>query len=328
MKAIVIPKYGGPEVLQYKEVDKPSPTADEVLVKIHASSLNAADVEVMRGSLAARMGGPLRTKHKILGTDVAGVVEEVGENITQFQPGDEVLGDLLGPGGYGAFAQYVCAREKALMPKHPSMSFEEAATYPHSGMVALQGLRERRPVQPGQKVLINGAGGGMGSFAVQIAKYYGAEVTGVDSARKSEMLFSIGVDHFIDYKLEDFTKTGKRYDMIIDLVARRSIFAWRRALSQDGIYIMIGGSRSAIFQVVFLGPLISRMGKRKLGLNIWNQNNREDYDFLAELFDAGKVVPVIDKRYPLSEVPEALRYLEEGLTIGKVVITMEHTDKT
>lgn len=323
MKAIVIPRYGGPEVLQYKEVDKPSQTDNQVLVKVHASSLNAADFEVMRGSLAARLGGPLKNKQKILGTDFAGIIEEVGANIKHFKPGDEVLGDLLFPGGYGAFAEYVCAPEKALVPKPASMTFQQAATYPHSGLVAFQGLRKKRLIESGDKVLINGAGGGMGSFAVQIAKHDGAEVTAVDSSKKEDMLNALGVDHFIDYKFVDYTRTGERYDMILDMVAHRSILSWRRALSPNGIYMMVGGSRSAIFQAAILGPLISRLGGRKLGLNMWNQNNREDHKDLAELFEAGKVVPVIDKVYPLSELPEGLRYLEEGQALGKVVITME-----
>ncbi|UCE10092.1 MAG: NAD(P)-dependent alcohol dehydrogenase [Candidatus Thorarchaeota archaeon] len=322
MKAIVIPKYGGPEVLQYKDVERPSPTDGEVLVKVYASSLNAADFEAMRGSWATRIGGPRRTKQKILGTDIAGVVEEVGRNIKEFQPGDEVLADLLFPGGYCAFAEYVCAPEKVLAAKSASMTFEQAATLPHSGLVALQGLREKRQVQPGDRVLINGAGGGMGTFAVQIAKYYGAEVTGVDSEMKLDMVRSLGADHVIDYRKEDCTRSEARYDIILDMVARRSILDYRRVMSPNGIYQLIGGSRYAIFQAFVLGPLISRMGKKKLGINIWKQHKREDYEFLAQLFDSGDVVPVIDKRVPLSEVPEALSYLEKGLALGKVVITM------
>ncbi|MFW9800720.1 MAG: NAD(P)-dependent alcohol dehydrogenase [Candidatus Thorarchaeota archaeon] len=322
MKAIVILKYGGPEVLQYKEVDKPSPNDDEVLVKIHASSLNAADFEAMRGSWASRIGGPLKTKHKILGTDIAGKVETVGSHVTQFQPGDEVLADLLFPNGYGAFAEYAVAPEKVLARKPASMTFEQAATIPQAGIIALQSLRGKRQIQPGDRVLINGAGGGMGTFGVQIAKHYEAHVTAVDSSMKLDMLRSIGADHVIDYMETDYTKTGERYDMILDTVARRSILAYRRALNPNGMFIMVGGSRSAIFQVVLLGPLISRMGSRNLGLNPWDQNPREDHEFLAELFEAGRVVPVIDKRVPLREVPEALKYLEEGQVLGKIVVTV------
>jgi len=324
MKAVVLTGYGGPEVLQYRDVDKPTPTDDQVLVKVHAASLNASDFEAMRGSWASRLGGPMRTKHKILGTDIAGTVEKVGNNVTKFQPGDEVLGDLLIPNGYGAFAEHACAPEKVLAPKPASMTFEQAATYPEAGIIALQSLRGKREIQPGDSVLINGGGGGMGSFGIQIAKYYGAEVTGVDSAIKLDMMRSIGADHVIDYMETDYTKTGERYDMILDTVARRSLLAYRRALNPNGMYIMVGGSRSAIFQALVLGSLISRMGSKNYGINPIDQDPMEDYAFLAELFEAGKVVPVIDKRYPLSEVPEALRYLEDGLALGKVVITMEY----
>ncbi|MFW9768319.1 MAG: NAD(P)-dependent alcohol dehydrogenase [Candidatus Thorarchaeota archaeon] len=323
MKAIVISKYGGPEVLEYKDVEKPSPTADQVLVKVQAASVNASDVEVMRGSWASRLGGPLRTSHKILGTDIAGTVEAVGSNVRKFQPGDEVHGDLLYPNGYGAFAEYACALEKVLAPKPSSMTFEQASTYPEAGIIALQSLRGKKEIQPGQKVLINGAGGGMGSFGIQIAKHYGAEVTGVDSALKLEMMKSIGADHVLDYKVTDFTRTGERYDIILDTVARRSLVSYRRALNPNGMYIMVGGSRLALFQGIVLGPLVSRMGGKNYGINPINRDPMEDYEFLAELFETGKVVPVIDKVYSLSEVPDALHYLEEGLALGKVVITME-----
>ncbi|PNX52390.1 MAG: alcohol dehydrogenase [Thermoplasmata archaeon M9B2D] len=323
MKAIIMTGYGGPEVLQYKDVEKPSPAANQVLVKVKAASLNASDFEAMRGAWTSRLGGPLRTKHKILGTDIAGTVEAVGSNVTKFQPGDEVQGDLLYPNGYGAFAEYACALEKVLASKPASMSFEQASTYPESGIIAMQSLRGKREIQPGQSVLINGAGGGMGSFGIQIAKYYGAEVTGVDSALKLEMMKSIGADHVLDYKVTDFTRTGERYDFILDTVARRSLVSYRRTLNPNGMYIMVGGSRSALFQGIVLGPLASRMGGKNYGINPINRDPMEDYEFLAELFETGKVVPVIDKVYPLSEVPEAIRYLEEGFALGKVVITME-----
>ncbi|MFW9789214.1 MAG: NAD(P)-dependent alcohol dehydrogenase [Candidatus Thorarchaeota archaeon] len=323
MKAIVITKYGGPEVLQFKDVEKPSPTTNQVLVKVKAASLNASDFEAMRGSWLSRLGGPLRTKHKILGTDIAGIVENVGSSVAKFQPGDEVHGDLLYPGGYGAFAEYACASEKVLAPKPASMTFEQAATYPESGIIALQSLRGRRVIQPGQNVLINGAGGGMGSFGIQIAKYYGAEVTGVDSAVKIEMMKSIGADHVLDYMETDFTKTGERYDIILDTVARRSLRSYRRVLNPNGMLVIVGGNRSALFRALIIGPLVSRMGSRSYGTNPIDKNPMEDYEFLAELFETGKVVPVIDKVYPLSEVPAALEYLEKGLALGKVVITTE-----
>jgi len=321
MKAIVYTKYGPPDVLQLKEVEKPTPKNNEVMVKVHAASLNAADVETLRGVFWVRIGGPLKPMYKILGSDIAGRVEAVGRNVKQFQPGDEVFGDLS-VCGFGAFAEYVSVPENALALKPASMTFEEVATLPQAAVLALQGLRDKRQVQPGQKVLINGAGGGVGTFAVQIAKSFGAEVTGVDSTGKLDMLRSIGADQVIDYTQEDFTRSGQRYDLILDVVAYRSIFAYKRALSSKGIFVYVGGSTAAIFQALLLGPLISRTGTKKMGIVMWKPNKKEDLVFLKELFEVGKVVPVIDRRYPLSEVPEALRYLEEGHALGKVVITM------
>ena len=336
MKAIVCTKYGSPDVLELKEVEKPSPNDDEVLINIYAASLNAADFEYLRGAWSARIVGPLKPRYKILGSDIAGRVETVGRNIEQFQPGDEVFGDSS-LCGFGAFAEYVCVPENALALKPASMTYEEVATYPQAAIVALQGLREKRPIQPEQKVLINGAGGGMGTFAVQIAKSFGAEVTGVDSTRKLDMLRSIGADHVIDYTKENYTKNGQHYDLILDVQAHHSIFDYKRALNPEGIYVMVGGSRSAIFQALILGPLISRTGSKRLGINTgskrmgidkWKPNIKEDLDFLKDLFEAGKVIPIIDKRYPLSEVPEAFRYLEERRALGKVIITMENNNKT
>jgi len=321
MKAIVCTKYGSPDVLQLKEVEKPTPKDNEVLVKVHAASLNAADLETLRGVFVIRIAAPLKPMYKILGTDIAGRVEAVGRNVKQFQPGDEIWGDLF-VCGFGAFAEYVSVPENALRLKPASMTFEEAATYPQAAVLALQNLRDKRPIEPGQKVLINGAGGGVGTFAVQIAKYFGAEVTGVDSTRKLDMVRSIGADQVIDYTQEDFTKSGQRYDLILDVVAYRSIFDYKRALSPKGIYVFVGGSTAAIFQALLLGPLISMTGSKKMGVVMWKPNKKEDLVFLKELFEAGKVVPVIDRRYPLSEVPEAFRYLEEGHAQGKVVITI------
>ena len=328
MKAIVCTKYGAPDVLQLKEVEKPTPKDDEALVRVHAASVNAADVEILRGTWVARFGGPLRPQHKIPGSDIAGTVEAVGRNVKQFQPGDDIWGDLSFPYGYGTFAEYVCVSENALTLKPASMTFEEASTYPQSAIISLQSLRDKGRIQPGQRVLINGAGGGMGTFAVQIAKYFGAEVTGVDSAIKLEMLRSIGADHVIDYAQEDYTKSGQRYDLILDVVAYRSVFDYRRALTPEGIFLIVGGSLITFLQVLILGALISKMGSKELGPNAYDANNREDLAFLAELFESGKVVPVMDRCYPLSEVPEALRYLEEGHALGKVVITVEDNDKT
>jgi len=325
MKAIVTKRYGPPERFHLQEVDKPAPKDNEVLVKVHASSLNAADFEIQRGSLIHRMQGPLRPKHKIPGSDVAGRIEAVGRNASKFQPGDEVVGDLF-YAGFGAFAEYVCAPEHVLTLKSTAMTFEEAATFPQSAVIALQCLRGKREIQPGHKVLINGAGGGMGTFAVQIAKTYGAEVTGVDSAKKLDMIRSIGADHVVDYAQEDYTKSGQLYDFILDTVANRSFYDYERALSAEGIFVMVGGSRKALLQSMLVGPRLSKTDGKHLGINLWSKPyNKEDMDFLAELFEAGKVVPVIDRRYPLSEVPEALRYLEEGQVLGKLVVSVANT---
>ena len=323
MKAIIAPKYGGPKVLKLRDIETPSPKPNEVLVNVRAASLNAADFEILRGAWSARFLSPLRPKHKIPGSDVTGPVEAVGEDVTKFQPGDNVVGDLF-MYGHGAFAEYVCAPETAFTRKSARMSFEEAATYPQAAIIALQALRGKKQIEPGHKVLINGGGGGMGTFGIQIAKYYGADVTGVDSARKLDMMRSIGADHVIDYQQEDFTKCGEYYDIIVDTVARRSLSAYKRILNPGGLFVMVGGSRSAIFQAAFLGPLYSQDENKHLGLNLWSKPyNKEDMDFLEELFEAGDVVPVIDRCYPLRKVPDAMRYLEEGLALGKVVISIE-----
>ena len=322
MKAIVCTEYGPPEVLRLEEVPKPAPGDDQVLVKVHAVSLNAADLETLRGDFIVRMTSPRKPRHQILGSDIAGIVEEIGRNAVQFRPGDEVWSDLSFPHGLGGFAEYVCVSENALAPKPASMTFEEAAAYPQAAIIALRSLRDKGRIQPGHKVLINGAGGGMGTFGVQLAKYFGAEVTAVDSAPKLDMLRSIGADHVIDYTQEDYTRTGQRYDLILDVAAYRSVFDYRRTLSPQGIFIMVGGSMGTLLQIVSLGTLISSRRGQRIGLNAWKPNKREDLAFLAELFEAGKVVPVIDRRYPLPDVPEAMRYLAEEPHLGKIVITV------
>ena len=245
MKAIVYTKYGPPEVLQLKDVEKPTPKENEALVRIHAASLNAPDLDYLRGRFFARFQGLFKPKYKILGSDIAGKVEEVGRNVKKFQPGDDIFVNSFNC-GFGAFAEYVCVPENELTLKPANMTFEEAATLPSAALIALQGLRDKRQIQPGQKVLINGAGGGTGIFAVQIAKSFGAEVTGVDSAEKLDMVRSIGADHVIDYKQEDFTKNGQHYDYILDVIMHRSIFDYKRALSQGGICVIVGGSLSNI----------------------------------------------------------------------------------
>jgi len=329
MKAIVCHRYGSPDVLKLEEVQKPTPKDDEVLIKVHAASVNSFDWGLLKGKPFLNrliVSGLYKPKYKILGCDIAGQVEEVGRNVKQLQAGDEVFGDLS-VCGFGGFAEYACAPENALALKSASMTFEEAAAVPQAGLLALQGLRDKGQIQPGQKVLINGAGGGAGTFAVQIAKSFGTEVTGVDSTAKSDMLRSIGADHIIDYTKEDFTKKGQVYDLILDVVTYRSIFDYKRVLSPKGIYVMLGGgSWSRVYQAIFLGPLISMTGSKKMRILMLKPN--KDLALMNELIEAGKVVPVIDRCYPLSEVAEALRYFGEGHVRGKVVITVEHNDKT
>lgn len=320
MKAIVFTKYGTPDVLELKEVDKPIPKDDEVLIRVCAVSINDWDWNLLQGDLINRLlNGPLKPKKKILGSDIAGRIEAVGKNIEQLRPGDEVFGDLSGE--WGGFAEYVCAREDALALKPASMTFDQAAAIPQAAMLAIQGLRDKGQIQPGQKLLINGAGGGVGTFALQIAKLYGVEVTGVDSSGKLDMLRSMGVDHVVDYTQEDFTKNGQCYDLILDVKTNRSIFDYMRALSPNGIYVTVGGSMARLFQALFLWPLISMISKKKIGIVVLKRN--KDLAFLNELFEAGKVKPVIDGHYTLSEVPEAIRYFGEGNHKGKIVITLE-----
>ncbi|TET00363.1 MAG: NAD(P)-dependent alcohol dehydrogenase [Promethearchaeota archaeon] len=315
MKAIVYEKYGPPEVLQLIEVEKPTPKENETLVKVHATSLNDADLDFLRGKMQLSR----KPRYKILGSDIAGRIEAVGRNVKQFQPGDDIIVDLSRY-GFGAFAEYVCVPEKALLLKSARMTFEEAATLPQAAILALQGLRDKKQIQPREKVLINGAGGGVGTFAVQIAKFFGAEVTGVDSTEKLDMVRSIGADYVIDYTQEDFTKSEQHYDLILDVVVSHSISDFKRVLNPNGILRMVGGSMARVFKAALLGPLISR--SKKMSIVVWKPNKKEDMVFLTELIETGKVVPVIDRQYPLSEVAEAFRYLEEGHHKGKIVITV------
>ncbi len=320
MKAIVYYNYGSPDVLKLEEVAKPVPTDDQLLIKVHAVSLNRSDWEALTGKpLYARMGGLRKPGNPILGSDVAGTVETVGKNNTQFKPGDEIFGEM---GGYrDGFAEYVCASGKAWALKPASMTFETAAAIPQAGVIALQGIRDKAQLQPGQKVLINGAGGGSGMFAIQLAKLYGAEVTGVDNTEKLDFMRSLGADHAIDYTREDFTRNGKQYDFILDLIAFRSAFAYARALKPNGSYYAVGGSVATFLQFLLFGPWIRRTSARNVRL-LMVQRNRKDLEAITELCVSGKVVPVIDKVYSLSEVPDALRYLGEGHAKGKVVITV------
>jgi NADPH:quinone reductase-like Zn-dependent oxidoreductase len=322
MKAIVYTKHGGPEVLRLIDAAKPAPCDGEVLIKICAASVNIADYHTMKGGPSRFVGWLLRIpEDPRLGMDVAGRVEAVGNNVTQFRPGDEVFGACS-----GSFAEYALAREDRLALKPAGVSFEQAAAVPVAGITSLQGLRANGQVRPGQKVLINGASGSVGTFAVQIAKAFGAEVTAVCSTQNLDIARSIGADHVIDYTREDFTRNGQRYDLILAVNGYQPISAYRRALSSNGCYVLVGASPAhlyqAFFQTMLLGPLMSRIGRQKMGFMGIAKINQVDLASLKELLEAGKVVPVIDKRFPLSETPEAFRYIEQGHARGKLVITM------
>lgn len=326
MKAMVYQKYGPPDVLALKEVDKPTPTDDQILIKVYAVSINGSDREGLIGQpLYARMGGLLRPRNQILGSDIAGRVEVAGKNHTEFAPGDDVFGEL--PGYHGGFAEYVCTHGQTMLRKPAGLTFEQAAAIPQAGVIALQGIREKGQVQPGQTVLINGAGGSAGSFAIQLAKWCGAEVTGVDNTHKLDFMRSLGADHVIDYTQENFTTSGKQYDLILDLIAQRSVFAYQRALRPKGTYFFVGGSVAVLFQVLLLAPFIRKTTGKNIRLLAVPQN-RKDLISITELCEAGKIVPVIDRRYSLREVPEALRYVGEGYVKGKVVITLASTNQT
>jgi len=326
MKAAGRDQYGPPDVVELRDVDLPVPSDDQVLVRVRAASVNRADLDGLGPKPPfARLFMGLRTprNHRV-GLDVAGLVESVGATVTRSRPGDKVFGDMFAF-GQGAFAEYVCAPDRAFASMPSGMTFEEAATLPHSAILALQGLRLRdgRSIQPGNKVLIDGASGNVGPFAVQIAKSLGAEVTGVCSTDKVAFVRSLGADHVIDYAKVDYTRSGERYDWIVDTDSHHSILRCRRALQPKGVYVTLGGSSSRIFQALLLGPLISKVGDRWMGLLIWwKPFNAADVATLKELIAAGKLAPVIDRRYPLSEVVEALRYVNEGRAKGKVVITV------
>jgi NADPH:quinone reductase-like Zn-dependent oxidoreductase len=324
MKAIVRAQYGPPDVLQFTEVEKPTPKDNEVLIELHAASVNPLDLFHMRGAPLMRLIPGLRTpKHQVLGCDIAGRVEAIGGHVKQFKPGDEVFG-VTGFAG-GGFAEYVCAFEDKLALKPANSSFQDAAAVPIAAITALQGLRDKGRIQPGHKVLVDGASGGVGTFAVQIAKSFGAEVTAVCSTRNVDTARSIGADHVIDYTREDFTQSGQRYDLILGANAHHSIFDYRRALSQHGIYVIVGGGLPQIFQAMLLAPLLSRIGSKKTCFFIANINQK-DLVSLKDLLEAGKLVPVIDRRYPLSDAAEALRYLEERHAQGKIVLTVAHSN--
>jgi NADPH:quinone reductase-like Zn-dependent oxidoreductase len=327
MKAIVCTKYGPPDVLQLKEVEQPAPKDNEVLIAVHAASVNQYDWHLLTADffLVRLMGGGLlKPKHTRPGADVAGRVEAIGRSVKQFRPGDEVFGDLSA-WGHGAFAEYACAPENALALKPANMTFEQAAAVPMAAVTALHGLRDLGQIQPGQKVLINGASGGVGTFAVQIAKAFGADVTAVCSTRNLDLACSIGADQVIDYTQEDLN--GQRYDLILAANGYRPLSAYKRALSPTGTYVATGGSLAQIMQAMLLGSWMSRTGGQKIAA-LTSMPNQKDLVFMKGLLEAGKVVPVIDRRYPLSEAAEALRYLGAGHARGKVVITVRQDGKT
>ena len=331
MKAIVYEKYGLPDVLELKDVENPTPLDDEVLVEVHAASVNAYDWHFLTADvflIRLMGGGLLRPKKKTLGADIAGRVVAVGKNITRFHPGDEVFGKAKG--GSGGFAEYVCAPEKSLELKPTNVSFEEASTASMAALTALQGLRDEGQIQSGNKVLIHGASGGVGTFAIQIAKSFEAEVTAVCSSRNVDIARSIGANHVIDYTLEDFTLNGELYDLILVANGNRSIDEYKQALKQNGICVLAGGGGGSILELIvgmFQEWWISKTENKKIGSFLANINQK-DLAFMKELLASGKVKPVIDQRYSLNNTADALRYLGEGHAQGKIVITMEHAGKT
>lgn len=326
MKAIVVRCYGSPDVLRLEEVAKPAPADDEVLVKVHAASVNPTDWHQMRGSpyvlrISDGMGAPKWTR---IGADFVGTVEAVGKSVMRFKPGDEVFG-----GASGGLAQYVVKREDgAIAIKPTNVTFEQAASVNVAGVTALQGLRDHGQIQPGHKVLINGVSGGVGTFAVQIAKSFGAEVTGVCSTRNVELVRSLGADHVIDYTRTDFTSSGERYDLILDNVANRSMSDLRRVLKPNGRLVIVGGAPGdwiGPFRLPIAAMVTSRFADQKLGM-MMARSTQQDMQVLAALMVAGKLTPVIDRRYPLSEAAEAIRYLETGRAQGKVVVSVEQQE--
>jgi len=311
-------EYGPPDVLRLAEVDKPAPTSDQVLVRIHAVSINGSDMEGLAGRpLYARIGGLRRPGNRILGSDIAGTVEAAGRNVTEFQPGDAVFGEI--PGYHGGLAEYVCTHGKTLAHKPPELTFEQAAAVPQGGVIALNGIRKKGRAAAGQQVLINGAGGSGGSFAVQLAKLHGAAVTGVDNAHKQEFMHALGADNAIDYTRQDFTRTGEQYDLILDLIAHRSPAAILRALRPGGTYLVVGGSVGVLLQVLLFGPLLKRLTGKNIRMLAVPQS-REDLLAVTQLCTSGHLRPVIDRVYGFEDVPEAFRYIRGGRALGKVVI--------
>lgn len=321
MKAIIYTRYGSPDNLQLQEMPKPVPKDDEVLVKVCASSINSWDWDNLMGRqfLVRLISGLTKPRHIIPGADVAGIVEAVGKDVVDFKPGDEVYGDIAGA-GFGCFAEYVTAPAKLLAYKSPAMSFEQAAALPQAGFLAIQGLQYYRGIQPGQQVLINGAGGGVGPLALQYAKMRGCIVTCVDKASKLDILHSLGADHLVDYTKEDYTRTGKQYDYILDVIAHRTASDYRRALKPGGVFSMIGGSMGGLLLCMMLiEPLLAKFSNKKLGI-MGYRPNRVDLELMNKLFEEGKFTPLIDKTFPLSQTADAFHYFGEGNFKGKIVI--------
>lgn len=324
MKAIICPKYGSPNVLQLREVEKPVPQEDEVLIRIHAASLNSRDLRMLRANpffMRLMPGGLFRPKNKILGADFAGRVEAVGRYVKQFQAGDEVFGYLPSATGRGTFAEYVCAKENLITLKPANLTFGQAAAIPEAAMTALQGLRDIGNIQPGHKVLIYGASGGVGTFAVQIGRALGAEITAVCSTRNVEMVRSLGAGRVIDYKKENFNEEGQHYDLILAVNGYHPISDYLRALTPEGVYVVVGGSMPQLLQAALQGRQTSKSGGQKTHVVSLVQSQK-DLIFLKELLESGKVVPIIDRYYPLSETPKALWYFEKEHAKGKVVISV------
>lgn len=321
MKAVVLPKYGSPDVLQLQEVEKPTPKEHEVLVKVHATAVNDYDWGLVRGKpyLYRLMYGLLKPKNQIPGMELSGVVEALGKNVESFRIGDAVYGDVSAY-GFGSFAEYSCVNEKALILKPNEMSFAEAAATPHAAMLALQGLVDVGKIQKGQKVLINGAGGGVGTFALQIAKLYGAAVTGVDTGAKLELMKSLGFDYVIDYQEEDFTDNGLRYDLILDAKTNRPTHHYLRSLRSGGRYVTVGGDLTRLFQVFVLKRWFAVFSKK--AVHIVNLKPNKDLEYINELFRASKIKPVIDGPFTLKEVSRAVGYFGEGKHKGKIVVTV------
>ncbi len=322
MRALVYDTYGTPDVLRMEEVEIPQPLDHEVLIRVHAASVNSWDWDLLRGKpFVTRLGGLRKPRYRTLGADIAGRVVSVGAAVNKFRQGDEVFGDISGC-GWGGFAEYVCANEEALTQKPEGLSFEQAAAIPQAAVLALQGLRDKGKLSKGYQVLINGAGGGVGTFGIQYAKLLEVDVTGVDRAEKLEMLRSIGADHVLDYTKEDFTNSGRRYDVILDVVGNRSIFEIKKALKSGGTYVMVGGSLPRILQALLVSPLIAWVEKKKVKVLV-HKPNHNDQLVWKSFIETGQVTPVIDRRFSLKDTAKALEYFGEGRVVGKVVINLE-----